>query len=315
MNTNTKVLRANKLSAAIEHTKREIEINNNGVQDFLKTRYEDINKKLYGGFRFSTLVLLAGLPGHGKSYLLTLLRQDFMNKELNPFDDLIYVHFNFEMDETDELIRETSTATGISYEEMISPYFKLSIENNDKINQYLDSIKDKNIFFVSTPGNRVEIANTIEAFVNKFKGKKFIISMDHILLAEVISGESDLQTVGTIATDFIRFKKKYPILFIIIDQLNSQIEQPVRCTPKNIVPKQSDIFGSKKIIHACDLVFVILQPSKLGVNKYGFNSKALMETNNLIVLQGIKRRKGGELPAFYFENNLNKGELKYLNHS
>ena len=315
MNTKAKILHPTSLPTAIDRTKQELKFTNTGVQDYLKTRYEGVNKQLYGGFRFGNLVLLAGLSGHGKSYFLTILRNDFLNRELNDFDDIVYVHFNFEMDETDELMREASTATGVSYEEMVSPYVKLTTGNTDKLNNYLDSMKDKPLYFVSTPGNRVEICNTIEAFAEKFKGKRLIISMDHILLTEVLVGENDIQTVGTLASDFIRLKKKYKILFIIVDQLNSEIEKPERASPRKIVPKLSDIFGSKKINHACDIVFVVVQPSKLGVNKYGLDSKNLIDTRNLVVLQGIKRRKGGELPAFYFENNLDKGRLNYLKHS
>lgn len=82
-----------------------------GHQLGLKTRFGALNRGLGKYFRFKQVYSFAGPSGHGKSTLLNILIQDFLNPEINMencYHDYIICHHCFEMTPEDEELRKVS---------------------------------------------------------------------------------------------------------------------------------------------------------------------------------------------------------------
>ena len=65
-----------------------------GEQIGLKTRWSAVNKAMLKYFRFKQTTIIGGMSGSGKSYILNMLRNDFLDcqdLEFGSIDDLIYV--------------------------------------------------------------------------------------------------------------------------------------------------------------------------------------------------------------------------------
>jgi hypothetical protein len=96
------------ISQAVDRAKLDILEGLSTDQAGLRCRWEKINKALLGSWRFNNVYLLAGASGHGKSFILNMLHQDFCNPELNsefkkPF---LILHFCFEMSASDEVLKK-----------------------------------------------------------------------------------------------------------------------------------------------------------------------------------------------------------------
>ncbi|MDD4027859.1 MAG: DnaB-like helicase C-terminal domain-containing protein [Bacilli bacterium] len=279
---------------AIEEAKKEIKDSKITAQMCLKTRWPAINDALMGGFRFNNNTLLAGASGHGKSYFLNLVIQDFLNPTINgnfkkPFK---IIHFNFEMSAADELLRITSSKTGLSYGDLLSAKRKLNDLEYAKTVNTLNQLQDDRLLFVETPGNRIEIEQTIRAIHKMFPKELLVIVLDHTLLVNDYDESSEVEKLAKLGKLFIGLKKEIPLLTILLGQLNDNIEHTERRNPAKPIlhfPIKTDIFGSRQIYHAMDTVIIIHRPELLYLESYG---PMAITTQNLIAIHFLKMRKG-----------------------
>jgi len=293
---------------AVEEAKKVIEEGMTGDQLALYTRHEKVKKALLGGFRFNNIITIAGASGSGKSYYLNMLYQDFCNPQLNgkfakPFKIL---HFAFEMSAYDEVIRTIATKTKVTYRNLLSADNPLSKESYEEITPELDRLKESPIYFVETTGNIYQIEETVKYFQGKFPEHSLIIGLDHTLLPNYYNEKTEIELVANFAKVAIKLRKDFNAMIILINQLNSDIEDRERIVnPTLHYPIKRDLFSSKQVYQASDYVIVLHAPEQLGIASYGPKG---YPTEGLIAWHLIKARKG--VPGLIrLKNKLSEGNI------
>jgi hypothetical protein len=96
----------------------------------------------------------------------------------------------------------------------------------------------------------------------------FVITLDHSVLVEGEEERKMLNELGKMAT---RVKKQYPVIIIILTQMNRSLEDTVRTNPGTIgnYPKKADIFGADALFQHSDMVIILHRPSMLNIPYYG----------------------------------------------
>ncbi len=284
-------------------------------QNCLKSRWGGVNKLLNGGFRFGNNYFLAGASGHGKSFFLNMILQDFFNDDLNkefvkPFKVL---HFGFEMSAADEMLRRMSADCDISYADLMGAERKLTKTQYNFVRDKLRKLKEMPIFFIENPTTRYRMYETIKKFKAKFPDDNLIVSIDHTLLVQSEPGENEIETMAGIGKLFIEIRKEFNTMNILLGQLNDKIESEKRLDPSNPslhYPTKTDIHGSKQIFHAADVVMVIHQPILLHLEYYG---KDNIHTKDLVAVHFLKNRKGTQ-GLTLLTNDLSKGKFETRNY-
>lgn len=276
---------------------KEIDEGRGPDQIALMTRWKKVNKGLQGGMRFNNTYVIAGLSGHGKSFLLNMIRKDFTDKTINGgyHRKFRQLHIAFEMTAADEVLRDVSGATKKSYADLISAYKNtegriLSDSDYEEVKAYLKSVAELDIDYIEVTGTVAQLEATIEAYGLKHKDSQLIVSLDHTLLADIDKEKDEFELVSNLSKMFLRIRKKQGIMGIIIAQLNSDIEGDARISsPNRHFPIRKDLYGSKSIGRDADWILVIHSPEKLGILQYG-NDK--LDTKSYFFLHFIKVRKG-----------------------
>lgn len=305
---------------------KRVQLEATGKQLGLRTRFGKLNVALGKYLRFSSVTSINGLSGSGKSYLLNLLLQDFINPLLNEdcvYDYIIASH-SFEMLPEDEILRTVSGKLKKSYMSLLSSdvvtlpdgtitYNNLSAYEIKEIEQALEKLVTNKLVFFDEPttleGISKNILLTIEYYQDVHKVTtipKVVIPIDHTLLIKQSKGEKQiLDTMRSLASYSIALKKK-GYCIILLGQLNNKIEDAIRIQKKEMhYPIKSDIYAQAEIFNACDNVMTTHQPAKLGIIKYGVNER---NTQDLFHLQVLKQRFGKE-GHIWLKNDLGRGQL------
>lgn len=298
-----------------------------GKQLGLYCRYERLNIAMGKYFRFGTINLWAGLSGSGKSYLINILNNDFLDKELNKDIDFvpIIIHFGFEMSAYVEILRSCATELNISYNKLLNSeynaetnsYEGLDKEEYDKVLAYIDTYNTKSIMFVESSGNTSIIYNTALYIVESYNKRsevnkinyRFIFNFDHTLLFERLGEKDTLELMSNIGKLAIKLKKEFGAMVNLLGQMNNNLEDTKRITnPALHYPQKSDIYAQSEVYNACDNVFVMHQPSLLKILYYGIKK---YPTKDLIHILKLKSRHG-YIGSLWFVNKFDKGRMVEL---
>ncbi len=285
-------LKVKTYSKALSEAKDAIEEGITGEQMGLLTRWDKINDRLLGGMRFGNVYLIAGASGHGKSFILNMILQDFIDPKINgnfkkPFKIL---HFTFEMSAVDEVLRTLSGKTSLAYGDLLSAHGPLSDFEFDRVKKEIDALINDTRYFVETTGNRDEIEEDIGLFIQRYPDHELVICLDHTLMVNEHDEKSEVGLMASLGKMFIDIRKEFNTLNILLCQLNDKIEDPRRLSnPSMHYPTKTDIHGSKQLYHAADGVFVIHRPELLHLDFYGPKRH---EVNGLIAFHILKFRKG-----------------------
>lgn len=317
------------VSNAVEEAKLIMEEERDGKQRGWKCRFNSINAGMLKYWRPGFITMIASSSGGGKSFLLNMLEEDFLDEELN--GNCIYepyiLSFKFEMKSEDEVLRNISGKMEKSYAYLRSSqidienknYNKLSDEEYIEASNHLNRLKDRKLYYVETSGNIHQIKDTIKYFVERYKinqlnpvtGKirKLIVSFDHALLIKRLEEKDEIGLIADFAKYLIEAVKEDNLMIIILNQLNGNIEQPVRKdNPANHYPLKTDIHGSNQLYHACDNVIIVHRPELIGIERYGPRS---IITKSIVHINGIKYRHG-QTGSSWLLSELHKGRFRQM---
>ena len=274
----------------------------------LKTPWEKFNDATTDGLEWHSMTVIGGRPGSGKTLIKDqIVRESF---KLNPDEKFRVLEFQFEMLARTSAIREFSSVLGKSYKYLCSADGKLSNEDLAVCYEHAKERVKIPIDIVEEPLTVNELRETITAYMNHHAVKnedgtvdftKTVVTLDHSMLLKKAPFEKDkfdtLYNLGEMVTEL---KRRYPIAFIILTQLNRGIDNPERNEDGkygNYI-LESDIFGSDALLQHADTLIGINRPAKQKIRFYG-PDKYIIENDRVLVLHFLKCRNGDARMSFF----------------
>jgi len=233
-----------------------------------------------------------------------IIREAFKNNTVN----FRVLEFQFEMVARVSALREFSATLGRSYKYLCSANGKLSTDDLKKCYDHAKKKIEYPIDIVDEPCTVSQFRETIIKYMMANKKDteftKTIITLDHSILLKKDAHESTkmdtIYNLGEVLTDL---KKKYPIIFIILSQLNRDVERIDRQENGkygNYI-LTSDFFGADALLQHADIQVGINRPGNQNINFYG-PDRYIIEDKNVLVLHFLKCRNGDTRMSFFRAN-------------
>ena len=273
----------------------------------LKTQWSGFNKIGLNGLEWQSLYVLGARPGVGKTLFASSITRDL--QRLNPDQDFSVLHFQFEMLGRNMAIRELSNTSNLNVRYIQSAQDDglppLSEEHFKKLAEYAAKQSDRQEYVVDTATNVAQMQEIIEKFYHETK-KPFVVTLDHTLLIKQGASEtSKQQTLEKLATMMTMLKNRYPIIFIVLTQLNRDIDNAERQIPGKLsnYPTEADVFGSDSLLQCADVMIAMNRPAKYNINTYG-PKQYIIEPHmeNYLALHVLKNRFGDVSVQWYYAN-------------
>lgn len=275
----------------------------------LKTPWDKFNDATTDGLEWHSMTVIGGRPGSGKTLIKDqIVREAF---KLNQGESFRVLEFQFEMLARTSAIREYSSVLGKSYKYLCSADGKLTTEDLQKCYQHAVERVKYPIDVVENPITVNELKDIVQQYMNfhaiRDEDKNFVaycktvVTLDHSLLLKKAPFEKDkYDTLYNLGEAITELKRKFPIAFIILTQLNRGIDNPERNEDGrygNYI-LESDIFGSDALLQHADTLVGINRPGKQKIKLYG-PDKYLIEDDRILVLHFLKCRNGDNRMSFF----------------
>ena len=268
-----------------------------------KTPWPSMNRATLNGFEFNTISVIGGRPASGKTLLVDqIVREGFI---LNPGLNQRVLQFQLEMFGRTTKIREFSSISKQTYRDLCSADESKPISDAVIAQCHAHAIKASKypIDIIDTPVTVLQFKYTIEQYMEKFctvgdKGRKIykntIVTLDHSVLIKKDKHESSkVDMLANLGEACTILKKKYPIAFILLTQLNRDTDRPERNENGkygNFI-LESDIYGGDGLVQHADFVAGINCPAKRFIKYYG-PDRYIIEDDTTLVMHWIKSRNG-----------------------
>lgn len=275
----------------------------------LKTRWNKFNHAGTDGIEFNSTVIIGGRPGALKSAIKDQMIRDFF--EYNPTIKFRVLDLQMEMVGRVTALRELSAATGKSYKYLCSAEGEITAADYIKCKDYgqlkgdydkypVDVIEES--CSIKEFGNIIDQYMEVHSFINENNEKEYtktVIAVDHSILFE--DDEIDLNklllNLGKLLTSK---KRKYPIIFIILSQLNRAVEREERNAERrhgNYI-LASDFYGSEGLGMHADIQIGLDRPALRNIRIYG-PPGFIIDSECDLVLRWIKCRNGENQLSFF----------------
>ena len=273
----------------------------------LKTPWVKFDDAGTDGIEWHSTVVVGARPGTGKTVLKDqIIRESFIK---NPGEDFRVLDFELEMMARTSAIREYSSVLGKSYKHLCSADGKLSEDDLTRCHEYAKERVKYPIDIVEEPCTIPEFIEIIMDYMKQYAKEvdgqlvypKVMISIDHAYLFKKAPSEKDkfdmLYNLGEALT-FL--KRRYPIIFIVLTQLNRSIDAPERNEDgkyANFI-LSSDIFGADALLQHADILVGMNMPGRQRIRFYG-PDRYIIENEYIIVMHFIKCRNGDNRIGFF----------------
>ena len=244
-----------------------------GATKSLKTQWPTFNKIGLNGIEWQSLYVIAARPGVGKTLIAASLTREL--QVLNKDQDFAVLHFQFEMLGRNMAIRELSSATNMNIRYMQSAQDDglppLSAADHRKLAEYASKQGMREEYVIDKALSVSQMEDVIMNFFNEMK-KPFVITLDHTLLVKQGASETNRQqTLQNLATMMTEMKNRLPVTFIILTQLNREIDDAERQRPGMLsnFPTEADVFGSDYLLQCADVMIAYNRPAKYNLSLYG----------------------------------------------
>lgn len=311
-----RILSIKTVDEAAEEALQKVRLERSGEQLGLKCRFSNIDQAMLKYWRFSHVTMLAGASGSGKSAILNMLEDDFTNPRYNSNfkKKLLVIACKYEMSAADEILRTTSAKVEKSYAHLLSSeklketgeYNVIQDAEFDNISEMINSLKGRPIVYIEVAGNLLQLYATVKYYRDERPDTEILVTIDHSLLSAKLDEKDDMALMSATAHCAMRLKKILKCLVIFINQLNGNIESPVRReNPMFHYPQKTDIHCGNQLFWACDDVWIYHRPELINIDFYG---KRKVPTKNLIHGALVKSRFG-ILANCWFEQEFAKGRM------
>jgi replicative DNA helicase len=287
-----------------------MEARQKGLIKSLQTPWNSFNEAGIDGIEWGNVVVIGGRPASGKTLMTSLITTQAF--PLNPTQNFGVLNFQFEMSTQTTAVREFSNVLKMSYKQLLNADKARPLTMSDILNakHYAGLNSQQPIYQVEDAMTVSQIESEVDAFY-KFIQKPFVVTIDHSILVEKGKGEKDqFDTLHELGRALTRMKKRYPVIFIILTQMNRSIEgldRKVNGTMGNY-PFTSDIYGADALLQHCDMMAAINRPSLYNLAYYG--PEQYVVHPNLIALHWLKVRNGELGISFFNADFANMGLIE-----
>jgi replicative DNA helicase len=283
----------------------------NGSITSIRTPWNKFNDAIEDGIPWNSTTVIAARPGTGK----TLIKDQIVRGafDLNPNSNFRVLEFQFEMVGRVTAMRSFSSYLERSYKYLCSADGELSQDDISKCYGYAKKMIGYPIDIVDEPCTvnefRQIIADYMESYSIQKKNDdgsfsrqytKTIVTLDHSLLLRKATFEKDKhETLFALGEAITALKRKYPIAFIILSQLNRSIDSPERNENGkhgNYI-LDSDIYGADALLQHADTVVGVNRPGKQNISEYG-PERYLITDLDVLVFHFLKARNGDTRMSF-----------------
>jgi len=279
-----------------------------GLIKSIQTPWSKFNDATTDGLEWHSMTVIGGRPGAGKTLIKDqIVREAF---RLNSAENFRVLEFQFEMLARTSAIREFSSVLGKSYKYLCSADGQLSNEDLAVCYEHAKERVKIPIDIVEEPITVNELKEVIVDYMNfhatkddegKFEFTKTIVTLDHSLLLKKAPFEKDkFDTLYNLGEAITELKRRFPIAFIILSQLNRSIDNPERNEDGkygNYI-LESDIFGSDALLQHADTLIGLNRPGKQKIRFYG-PDRYLIESDKILVMHFLKCRNGDNRMSFF----------------
>jgi|688.fasta_scaffold00187_53 replicative DNA helicase len=291
---------------SVEKAIYKIRARRQGTLKSLKSAWPKFNDAFCDGLEWRTITVVGARPGTGKTLFMEQLISDIIANN----SDQYFRVLKFQMEMVDETsgVRKLSLITSADYNTLMSKDGKqVDKRIYDECVKYYQSMQATDRINVVYDACTVdEMCATIHYEMDKYKNEdgtynNMLVGIDHSALFKVGKGQKDkFEMLGSLGEALTMMKKKYPIAFIVLSQLNRNIDDPKRQEEGvygNYV-LDSDIYGSDALLQHADVVMGINKPSVRKIRLYG-PEKFIIADEDILVFHFLKSRNGTTRISFF----------------
>jgi replicative DNA helicase len=300
----TSTLPWRRYNEALKESLSYIENRANGTIKSLKTGWDQFDSVGMNGIEWGSMYVIASRPGVGKSLIVSSLGRQL--QELNQRQDFYTLNFQFEMAGKNLAARELASANNLSLRYLLSAKDRgipdLSNADLNKLKNYVANQAERKEFIVDTPMTVDKMKAVVHAFYD-FVKKPFIVTLDHTLLVKKSAGEKSKQdTMENLSTMMIETKNALPITWIVLTQLNRDIDNAERQIPGKLsnYPADGDVYGSDFLMQCADVIIAYNRPAKYHLKYYGPYSYVLETTDKFLIAAHILKNRYGSLDIQWY---------------
>lgn len=283
-----------------------------GVITSVRTPWSKMNAATTDGFEWHSMIVIGGRPGAGK----TLIKDQFIREAfvLNPASNMRVLEFSLEMVGRVSAMRSMTNHLGMSYNRLCSVGDKITDEDlkkayafsQEQVKRPIDIVEELETveefekiikLYMEHNSTKVQVKDETGKISFQTQYTKTIVTLDHSLLINEKNKSDMLYNLGATIT---RLKRRYPIIFIILSQLNRNIDHPDRNEDGkygNYI-LESDIFGADALLQHADFVLGLNRPGKAKIRFYG-PERYIIDSETLLVMHFLKARNGTTGLAFF----------------
>lgn len=268
-----------------------------GTIKSLKTRWKQFNSIGLNGIEWQSLWVIAARPGVGKTLIAATIARDL--PKLNTDQDFAILHFQFEMLGRNMGIRELSSANNLDVRYIQSAEDDgmppLSKTDLDRLKRYADQQTNREEYIIDKVCSVAQMKEFIQGFYNE-KGKPFVVTLDHTLLVKQGASENNRQqTLQNLATMMTEVKNNLPVTFIVLTQLNREIDDAERQKPGKLTnyPTEADVYGSDYLLQCADVMIAYNRPAKYNLAQYGPQKFAIEPKDKYLLAAHVLKNRFG----------------------
>ena len=291
---------------AIRKAINKIKARRQGNLKSLKSAWPKFNDAFCDGLEWRTITIVGARPGTGKTLFMEQLISDIIDN--NADQEFRVLKFQMEMVDETSGVRKLSLNTGSDYNTLMSKGGVLVDEKvYYKCVEYYQKSVDRDFVNVVYDACTVdEMCATIHYEMEKYKKAdgtytNMLIGIDHSALFRVGKGQKDkFEMLNSLGEALTMMKKRYPVAFLVLSQLNRNIDAPERSRDGeygNYV-LDSDIYGSDALLQHADVVMGINKPSIRKIRQYG-PERFIINDEDILVFHFLKSRNGTTRISFF----------------
>jgi hypothetical protein len=288
------------ISQAFEKGLDYMKLRRSGQSKPLKTPWDSVNNVFTGGLEWGTITTIAGRSGDGKTAIALQMTRS-LHKD-NPDQKFAILDFQFEMTPEKTALREFSKITKKTLKELVSAEQLIEEKHIRRAERHYMESKNENIYQITDKCSVPEIRAQILHFQQFIGHIPIVVTIDHSYLVAMSGEKNENQMLHNFGSMMTELKKSpHKILFIVLNQMNREIEDQNRKVWGKIgnFPTTSDIYGGDALYNHSDVLFVIDRPFNKGIMEYGPMKYEVKREH--LVLHVLKARDGTDSKLLWFE--------------